>query len=212
MEQKRIPTTETPKPKPEGPVFDELTWIILGFFFMASLIAGLFGYHGYWMTSRQAAARDAMERKQWEKAIPNLVNLSKDLQADRFAAERDVAISYLGLNKPDEALTWLGKWTSEDKGADSTELYGRAYFQKKDYKKATEYFNQILAKTPFDPAANFHTGVILFTEGKMAEAGQRFARAAADPKYDAKAQPYRDKMLKRLMAGDTATTATTTAK
>lgn len=204
-----------PKPfarKPQAPIFDQLTWIILGLFLLFSIVLFVRGYHGYWITSRQIASRNAMQNEQWDKALPKLIDLSKDKRADRFTAMRNVVICYLGLEKPDEALAWLGKWTAEDKGAVTGELYGRAYFQKKDYKKAMEYFNPILARNPFDPAANFYTGVIFFHEGRMAEAGQRFARAASDPKFDEKARPYREQMLKRLQAGDAATTATTPAK
>lgn len=186
--------------------------MILGFFLLIALVLGLYGYHGYWTASRQNAFRAAMANEQWDKALPKLIDLSNDPNSNRFVMLNNIVICYLGLEKPDDALIWLNKWTSEDKESNPIELYGRAYFQKKDYKKSAEYFNRILDKNKLDPSANFHTGAMLFLEGKMAEAGQRFARAAADPKYDAKAQPYRDEMMKRLLAGETATTATTTVK
>ncbi len=214
MEPISHPNPTAPKPNPEGPFFDTLAWTLIGFFLLVALVICLYSYQGYRLASRQNAANAAMKNERWDAALPNLISLADDPEADRFAAQRDTAICYLGLNKPDEALTWLNKWTAEDKGANATELYGRAYFEKKDYKKAAEYFNQILAKdkNPADPSANFHTGVILFLEGNMAEAGRRFVRATADPKYDKLAEPYRTEMMKRLMAADSATTATTTVK
>ncbi|MCE5229077.1 tetratricopeptide repeat protein [bacterium] len=191
---------------------DLLTWIILGFFVLLTLVLAVRSYPPYRMLSRRIAATNAIKEQRYADAIPYLLDLSNNPRADQKAAWIDLANAYLNLKQPDIALKYLDQFQKANTGRNIDDMLGWAYFEKKDHKKAGEYFTRILREKPDDPQANFYLGVMLLDGGKLAEAGQRFQRAAGDPKWDNMAVPYRQEIAKRLQTKDTATTATAVAK
>lgn len=217
-QQDEIKTTE---PANQPPVlqrlgFDQITWIILGFFVVLSTGLFLSGFSAYWRMTHKNAARKALTARNYEEAVPYLVALSKSKskegQTDRFWAHEQLALCYLVLEKPDEALENAKKMTELYPEANIAEYIGAAYAQKGDLQRANEAFSRLLNADPNNPAANFHFGVQKLKAGNLLEAGQCFARASTNPVYDKKAETYRAEIKRRLEAGDTPAAATPAAK
>jgi cytochrome c-type biogenesis protein CcmH/NrfG len=78
-----------------------------------------------------------------------------------------------------------------------------------DDKKAAEYFSKVLAQKPDSPAANYYLGVQHFDARQYREAAHCFQAAAADEKWDRKAEPYRLKLKEIVLKAATEATTQT---
>ncbi len=211
MEKHRSPMTMNP-PRPQhapappdrrGGGIDRLSWIILGLFLAASLLAALISYPIYRYNSNRLGADRAEREQDYAAAIRHLRPLTVD--PARYGGQgwgfvRRLGEAHLALEQPSEAIEQFERLRQAVPDSPLDEQFAIAYAQQGEKEKAFEHLRRLLEREPENPAGNYMLGVERMEAGDWAAAGRAFYLTAADPRWDRLAQPHR-RELARLVKG-----------
>jgi tetratricopeptide (TPR) repeat protein len=175
--------------------------LIIFFTALELLIIGLM-YPNYRGRSHMNAAKDAVNRREYEKAYKHYEWLGKHTPAPKSATyQLELGLVCYSLKRYDEAIEHLKLAAEKTEGQKEIySLLGRSYMESGTASEAKKYFHKELELNPADPTANFNLGKIAYEEKKYNEATAYFSRVAYIPHYKTLLQPYWSTIEKEVLA------------
>lgn len=184
---------------------DLLTICIIAGSILAAGLVGMAMLPGYILQSHIAKADRALADHAFDAAIPHLKFLVEKYPL-AWMRWKQLGDAYLQSAKPDPQAA-LGAY---ERGRDAVakskaqvnlnEELGICWSELGDDKKASEYFSKVLSDKPESPATNYYLGIQFFEAKQYRESARCFQASAADPRWDAKAEPYRRKLAQIVLS------------
>jgi type IV pilus assembly protein PilF len=133
----------------------------------------------------------------------DLVTASDETETRKRARIRlELALNYFNEGKTTIALDELKQSISVDAGLyEAHSLRGLIYMRLNEFSLADDSFRQALALNPKAATVQHNYGLLLCQQGRMADAGQMFSAALANPTYEERAKTWMIQGLCQAKAG-----------
>lgn len=176
-----------------------MTYVSVGFLLVGLLILAIM-LPGYIFNTHTVAADKALAENDYGAAIPHLKVIVRRY-SDAWGRLKQLGDCYMQKKDPDpnEALKYYQEALKNNSELNLDEEIGICYSEMGESKKAIEYFSRVMETKPESPAMNYYMGVQNFEAKHYREAARCFQATATDPKWNAKAEPYRKKLAEIVL-------------
>jgi cytochrome c-type biogenesis protein CcmH/NrfG len=197
------PPEQTPKKAESaaGSYSPKLVGVILGTFFILSIVTLAVTWRGYQLSRRTNLAEDAIREKRYEDAIPHLKFVLEQYPT-AWVRLTQLGDAYLETGKADQALKIYEQSLrlAPDQKLDAR--IGRAHFLLRHDDKAIEHLQKVQQEDPNNPEANFYIALYYMREKKFRRAGDFFRMASADPEFFKRSKPYLEEIRRTVLEAE----------
>jgi tetratricopeptide (TPR) repeat protein len=171
-------------------------------FFIAALLVSTFVmFHGSYRYSLNEQAWLAADRAGRPgdaiENIQNLIAMSPD--GEKWQWETRLGQAYLSRQEWAKALEVYEKIHAARPAQDLNRPLMVAYFETGNGQQGQVFMQRVLKVNSRDPSAAYYMGRIMFEGGKYLEAARQFRLASADPRWDKRAAPMREKIREAVL-------------